>query len=311
MVEIIELPDSLRNPDNIKVKDVPQLKYVVEMSEKLCRDVGCFLAFNNNFFQGGTLIFLQRYFDDCIDTSFKTQFLQNLDLQKTLKAYNIDITAFWYLILFIKDYVDDEAIGEKKSVTAYSDLCTFASKLYEMEFYKSPLDDEYKGCKNEGWLKLRVGKHWYETTNDKTLYGVFEALCRYLRSMKRHKEKALIDGVWEETNGYEYEAEKEHLYSISQNQNTEIITIPETYKISYFTTYMRIFLKSFRTQNKDTHISTDKWLLISRVIFTIGYSSDIRYNKRKKNDSVTDMDFLKRNYKKERYKDEVRRKIYV
>ena len=311
MIEIDELPENLRNPDRVKVREVPQLKYVVEMSEKLCSNVGFFLSYEYNFFQGGTLIFLKRYFDGEIDTSFLSAYQNNADLQKTLEAYSINPTAFWYLLLFIKDYVDDESTGEKRIDTAYTELCKFASKLYEMGFCEDPYDGQYCGCHNRGLLKFKVGKRWFETTNDKTLFSVFSALCRYLRIMERHREIALIDDVWEETNSYEYEPEKEHLYNNSPKQNIEIISIPETYKISYFTTYMKIFLKSFRTINRDTHISTDKWLLISRAIYIIGYSSDIRYNQRKKSDGVTDMDYLKGNYKKARYKDEVRRKIYV
>lgn len=40
MVEIEQLPETLRNPDYINIREVPQLKYVVEMSKRLCPDVG-------------------------------------------------------------------------------------------------------------------------------------------------------------------------------------------------------------------------------------------------------------------------------
>ena len=311
MVEIDELPESLRNPDDINIREVPQLKYVVEMSEKLCFNVGFWLSREHNCFQGGTLIFLQRYFDGIIDTSFKSSFQNNSDLQETLNAYCIDPTAFWYLILFLKDYVDDESAGKKLVDTAYTELCELASRLKDMDFFESPFDGSYQGCKNQGLLQVRVGGHWFTTSNDKTLFSIYSAIVRYLRSMKRHREVALIDGVWEELNSYEIEEDKEHLYTNSSKQEAETITIPETYRISYFTTYMRFFLNSFRTNIRSSRISTDKWLLISRVIYIIGYSSDVRYNQRKKSDYVTDMDFLKGNYKKDRYKYEVRREIYV
>jgi len=317
MIEINELPDSLKDLSNINVREVPQLKYVVEMSEKLCPDVGI-LETNRQphlIFQGGTYIFLKRYFGGKIDTSFKEAYQNHADLQATLRVYGIDPTAFWYLILFLKDYVDDESSGQKRVDSAYTLLYNMASRLYEMGFCVNPQYGEYHGCKNEGLLRLKVGKHWVDMKDDKALYGVFCALRGYLKRVQPKRKKELIDGVWEDTNSYDINIEEQHLFTIGGEQDMENITIPETYKISYFAKYMRKFLESFKTNNKDSRISTDKWLLTSRVIYTIGYSSDRRYNARRKkrndNGCIVDCDFLKGNYKNNRYPDEVKREIYV
>ena len=314
IVDISELPDELRNPGVINLKDISQLRYVVEMSEKICPHVGLFetKGMPELFLQGGTCIFLKRYFEGKINTSFKNKYQTTSDLLNTLSAYDIDPSAFWYLILFIKDYVDDESTGKKQVDSPYTQIFNLASKIHEMEFNVNSMNGEYQGCVNKGELKLHVGKHWVvDITDDKALFGIYRALLSYIRKAHPKRRKELIDGVWEETNAWEHDMDFEYLFVTSQEQPEETITIPETYKISYFATQMMKFLKQFKTSERNNKISTDKWLLISRVIFIIEYSSDVRYNKRRKEDHVTRMNFLKGNYKKDRYPDEVRREIYV
>ncbi len=310
MVEIRELPEVLRDPFSSNIRDVPQLKYVVEMSERICPDVG-FIQYSRFLFQGGTCIFLKRYFDGNIDTSFMSEYQTNSDLQNTLEAYSIDPTAFWYLILFLKDYVDDESAGEESIPNAYTMIYELASRLNKMDFIENPLDGEYQGCKNEALLRFKIGKHWLDIRNDKALYGIFCALCCYLNKVQPRRRRELIDGEWEEVNSWDHEIEHDHLFTISLEHERDYIVIPETYKISYFTKYMREFLRSYKSPKVDWKISADKWLLISRVIYTIGYSNDIRYNTRRKPDGVHDLDFLKNNYKEDKYKHVVRREIYI
>lgn len=314
MVTIADLPPSLENITNGDFRNEPLLKYIVPFAEKHFRYVG-FSPEPYFLGQGTTIIFLKRYFEGAIDTSFKDAYLANKELQDTLGVYGIDVSAFWYLILFLKDYVDDESCGPVINNSAYNKLRNLAAKMYEMGFQESPLDGEYWGCKNKGKLQFRIGsKHWETIDDDKTLYAIFCAICAYLRRNKRpkyHKEWDEYSGEWIEVENNEYEPEIEHLFTTHSSDDNEIITLPETYKISYFTTYMRDFLKPFTTTNKDWHISNDKWLLISRVIYTIGYSSDVRYNTRKKANHITDFDFLKGNYIKERYPKRISRSIYV
>lgn len=308
MVEIVELPESLKDLSNTNIREIPQLKYVVEMSEKICPNVG-FFEYPLWLEQGGTCIFLKRYFDGKIDKSFMPAYLNNTDLQKTLEAYGIDPTAFWYLILFLKDYVDDESAGKKRVISAYTEIYNLAAYLYKMDFSVSPFDGSYGGCQNEGLLKFKVvGKHWLEIRNDKALHGIFCALCDFLKKVDPERRIEIVDG--EEVNWF-YDRDTEHLFQLSTKEERETITIPETYKISYFTTYMREFLHSYKAPKVDWRISIDKWLLISRVIFIIGYSTDSRYNTRRKPDGVHDLDFLKNNYKEDKYKLTVRREIYV
>lgn len=312
MVGIEELPDSLRNLEGVNLRNIPQLKYVVEMAERLCPNAG-FIDYGRFFLQGATCIFLKRYFDGLIDTSFKQAYQEFTDLQESLRVFGIDPTAYWYLTLFLKDYVDDESVGEKCVPTAYTELLNLAEKLYNMGFCEDEFTGEYMGCKKKGLIKCKVGKHWLDITNDKALFSIFNAICSYLRKVKHHVRKECIDGKIEEVVSSEYDIELEHLFTISTNHERETITIPETYKISYFTRYMKMFLKPFSTDNRNRKISNDKWYLISMLIYTIGYSCDQRYITRNdmSKEKIKPLDFLKGNYQEHKYKYQVRRTIYV
>ena len=42
-----------------------------------------------------------------LDDSFKEKFLTNEDLQNTIEAYKLDVSKFWYLLLFVYDFIED------------------------------------------------------------------------------------------------------------------------------------------------------------------------------------------------------------
>lgn len=313
-MEIANLPDYLRNPEEANFRKEPLLKYVVQMCDELCPDVG-FLSFDSaNPFLGGTAIFLKRYFEGDIDVTFRDAYCDNEELQDTLVAYSIDPSAFWYLILFLKDYVDDESEGNEASNNTYNELLKLAGKMYEMGFRENPMDGMYEGSEKQGQLKFGIkpkekkNYDWLTIDDDKVQYAIFNALCGFLRKNKPRRYKELIDGVWEEVNYYETTPDNEYLFN-SVKKDDKVIAIPETYKISYFATYMRRFLKQFPTPTA-TRYSSDRWLLISKLVFLIGYSDDERYNKGTTDDGSI-LRFLKDNYQKERYSTIIQREIYI
>ena len=42
-----------------------------------------------------------------LKTSFKDDFLNNEQLQYTIEAFGLDVSKFWYLLLFVYDYIED------------------------------------------------------------------------------------------------------------------------------------------------------------------------------------------------------------
>ena len=52
-----------------------------------------------------------------LDDSFKEKFLTNEDLQNTIEAYKLDVSKFWYLLLFIYDFIEDIGTNAPISVS--------------------------------------------------------------------------------------------------------------------------------------------------------------------------------------------------
>ena len=59
-----------------------------------------------------------------LDDSFKEKFLTNEDLQNTIEAYKLDVSKFWYLLLFVYDFIED--IGTNAPIMGKSVLEDFS-----------------------------------------------------------------------------------------------------------------------------------------------------------------------------------------
>ena len=314
MITITELPDRLKTPENIRLEDEPLLKYVTQTVKMNCPTVDFRSLADINHSQGATLIFLHRYYDGKISLAFKDAYLNNKELQDTLVAFGIDVSAFWYLMLFLKDYVDDESEGPKITNNAFAKIEELMQAMYKMSFSENPFDGSYTGCTKAGTLEFKVerGKNNKRIiiNDDKTLFAIFNALCSFYQKNKPRLMTEVIDGKREEINCYDINPDNEYLFDTIKSKQRQTLKIPDTYRISYFARYMLEFLRPFTSTNKDTRISKDKYLLISRVIYIIGYSNDERYNTRKREDKIHDLDFLKNNLPKGKYQDKVQRQIY-
>ena len=62
-----------------------------------------------------------------LDDSFKEKFLSNEDLQNTIEAYKLDVSKFWYLLLFVYDFIED--MGTNAPIMGKSVLEDFATFL--------------------------------------------------------------------------------------------------------------------------------------------------------------------------------------
>ena len=65
-----------------------------------------------------------------LDDSYKEKFLTNEDLQNTIEAYKLDVSKFWYLLLFVYDFIED--IGTNTPIMGKSVLEDFATFLVNL-----------------------------------------------------------------------------------------------------------------------------------------------------------------------------------
>ena len=126
MYQIEELPDlKVAWHESYKCLNEPLLEYVWEVANHFLpdyEDVSAAPAIFANRYAERNLSIEERYertqemktFKGTLeeykkreyrklDDSFKEKFLTNEDLQNTIEAYKLDVSKFWYLLLFVYD----------------------------------------------------------------------------------------------------------------------------------------------------------------------------------------------------------------
>ncbi len=129
-MNIEELPDlKIAWHESYKCLDVPLLEYVWIIANKFLpayEDVSAAPAIFANRYSERNLTIEERYerakemklFKGTLekyketsyrklDDSFKEKFLTNEDLQNTIEAFGLDVSKFWYLLLFVYDFIED------------------------------------------------------------------------------------------------------------------------------------------------------------------------------------------------------------
>lgn len=84
------------------------LEYIEQVGCQYCPDVDWDEETNDYYTTGTTALywFKRRYNAGVLNASFKYEdYINNKDIQGTLQALNIDIEKFWYLLLFVSDYI--------------------------------------------------------------------------------------------------------------------------------------------------------------------------------------------------------------
>ena len=75
--------------------------------------------------------FVQRYKKGSIDISRINKYEDSVEVQETIKAFHLDPSKFWYLCLYIKDYVDGQTIDALRISSSHRKM--FKDLLDEME----------------------------------------------------------------------------------------------------------------------------------------------------------------------------------
>lgn len=132
-------------------------------------------------------IFASRYIsrDIKIFKESQNRYAEDEEVLSALLAYGLDLEKFWYLLVWVKDYVDSCTLNvakyHKLSVEEIEDYFQYISPIYPPKGY------EYNFPKENGSIRVKVGKKRYlELKNPYTLKIIDDALRLY---MKEHKEE--------------------------------------------------------------------------------------------------------------------------
>lgn len=224
-----------------------------------------------------------------LKTSFKEKFLTNEDLQNTIEAFGLDVSKFWYLLLFVYDYIED--IGKNAPTvgkTVLEDINDLTTKLSEATSITLKKDNRKS----------------YATESENTINFINAASQYYIKTYnsiinedipKEDKLQQLKDiGLDRFINGYtSFDLKGGYLDT--------------SYQKWKFTEMFQFFLEDKKADkskvcDKRVKVSTDKMMFVSRLIYTANYGSEAYNNATDKNGKPNRMlSLLLRKYGNEKF----------
>ena len=220
--------------------------------------------------------FVQRYKKGSIDISRINKYEDSVEVQETIKAFHLDPSKFWYLCLYIKDYVDGQTIDALRISSSHRKM--FKDLLDEMEKMSPDKSAELS-------FKVDGSKHAVKIADYDILFFLKDLVEAYLKMSPESNDEFLDSG---------------HIDS------HHALNVAPIYRVYLFDHYLSWFLqdlkadKSVMSVNPNELISYDKKLLISRMIFVLGISDDESYYE-EYDENGRKNSFLKNNLRK--YKD--------
>ena len=200
-----------------------------------------------------------------LDDSFKEKFLANEDLQNTIEAYKLDVSKFWYLLLFVYDFIED--IGTNVPTLN-------KSVLEDFSYFHANL--------------LKATSITLKKNNRKSYAVEREDTIRIIQAALQHFINTYSDIIHSEQ---DREVMIKQLKDIglegfirndlsSKISFTDKFCLDISYKKWKFTDMFLFFIerrKATTIPNKKIKVSKDKWMFVSRLIYTVGYDGK-RYN---------------------------------
>lgn len=198
-----------------------------------------------------------------LDDSFKEKFLTNEDLQNTIEAFGLDVSKFWYLLLFVHDFIED--IGTNAPLLGKSvleDFSDFHTNLLEATSISLKKNNRKSyATEREGTIRIIQAalQHFVKTYSD-IVHGDKETMIEQLKNI-----------------GLEGFIQNDLLSKISFEEK---FSLDISYKKWKFTDMFQFFLENRKATvkpNTRMKVSKDKMMFISRLIYTVGYDGK-RYN---------------------------------
>ena len=285
-MEIEELPDlKITWYESYKCLDVSLLEYVWIIANKFMpayEDVSTAPAiFANRYIERNLTIeeryerakemklfkgTLEKYKETSyrkLDDSFKEKFLNNEDLQNTIEAFGLDVGKFWYLLLFVYDFIEDIGTNApllgKSVLEDFSDFHTNLLEATSISLKKS--NRKSYATEREDTIRIiQAALQHFVKTYSEIVHGNKETMIEQLKNIG-------LDGV----------IQNDLLSKISFKEK---FSLDISYKKWKFTDMFQFFLENRKATvkpNTRMKVSKDKMMFISRLIYTVGYDGK-RYN---------------------------------
>lgn len=223
-----------------------------------------------------------------LDRSFKERYLNNTDLQNTIKAFGLDVSKFWYLLVFVKDYIED--LGTNAPMVE-------GSAFEDCEKYLEALGSA------ESVMLKDTKRKTYETHRDDTIALMWCAMNYYIKTYNKLIANSPTD-IQErlEEMGWSLGLNSAAYQSVHYDKTFNLDISHKKWK---FAEILQFFLKDRKAKidkRQSTFVSKDKMIFISRLLYTIEYDSaryNIEYNEN--GDKNRMLSNLLRKYSKEEF----------
>ena len=288
-MEIQELPDLKLNIEEYYEFDIDLLEYVWDVANHFLPNVA------NDFpISQAPAIFCERYHqrnlsleeryerhkefyiangsyedylkyhsdDKPVNDSYKELYLNSRELQDTITAFGLDVSKFWYLLLFVHDYIEDLANNSPSfGKSPLEDINGFIAKLSEATSITLKKDNRKS----------------YEVEKEETIKIIQSAVQHYINSyndiVRSDAPREEIIDKLNKIGG--------SIVSDSKPFNIEEKThLDVSYKKLKFAEVFLYFLKdrkATKPKNSIFNVSKDKLLFISRLIYVVGYDTERYY----------------------------------
>jgi hypothetical protein len=212
-------------------------------------------------------VFAFRYLEGKIDVSFVERYEESEELLATLEGYGIDKDAFWYLLCFVKDYVDGQIYGAPLANTAGQNLKEIIDCLL------------LPGAK----IEIKVPGHRYEYDGRLEMRTIAFAIDQLMPYIEKESNLAnLVNEFRNEEGGNCIKVVGINSYDICGYVKEDKYRKNMIYRQYLFHKYMSMFLEGYqkstkqvvRINGKQVGISYDKMLLISRALYIVGYTKN-------------------------------------
>lgn len=228
--------------------DEPLLEYVVDFANKV------FPTYVGESFYDSNMpdLFGDRYVKGIIKPIGFDKYLDDkLEIQSTLDAFGLDSNKFWYLCLFLKDYVKGQTTNAIKTNPTHRE--ELSNLLYELNKMNIKIKyDRILSAEKGGELSFKVeGGKKVVITDKTTLIYINAAITIFMEKYNNILDKSTLD----------IEA---------------TISLPLIYQIYLFNKYLSMFLKPL-VAKKGARASKDKSFLISKMIYVLSISDNIKF----------------------------------
>ncbi|MEY8707429.1 hypothetical protein AALK94_08855 [Bacteroides faecichinchillae] len=246
------------------VKEEEDLLEYVEMLGCKCHPDWDFDKERNYVFMGTTVTqeFKKRYNERILEVPYKFEkYIQYEDVQNTLEALNIDREKFWYLLLFVSDYIYGSCLEGAKVKEAPQIL---VEKLMQ-----------------------QIGKN---IDKDGSKVTFIKPMTLTLKIQEEHRSIEINDPISLAYIYFIYEAGKDNfcidqptIFDIQGIDRKGKDTEPNTVLVAMFYKLLDSFFKLLPKTNTSkpakaySTVSLNKALLISRLVYLTNLSKDKRY----------------------------------